>query len=86
VLAHLIVFHGEKSAQLDFAPVIVERRAIECAEDELLIVIAVIDANPHPFANARHLIRELYLYVIALLIFRHVEASKRFYLAVHGPP
>jgi hypothetical protein len=44
---------------------------IEPAEHDLLVIIAGIYGNPHPFRFTARVVRELHLYVVALGIFAH---------------
>ena len=56
-------------AQLQLARGIVHRRIIKRAEDQLLHIVTVVDANPHPFGNAVRLIWEFNFDVVTLLVF-----------------
>lgn len=68
MLPDFVVAHGKLRPESDRALVVVKWFVVQRAEDQLLIVVAVIDADPHPLPDPGGIIRELDLYKIAPLV------------------
>jgi len=47
------------------------RLTVERAENQLLVIMALVYQNPHPLGLGRSVISEFNLYMIATLKFRH---------------
>lgn len=60
--------HHELRPELDLSPVVPDRFVVQRAEDDLLLVVAARDADPHPLADAGGRVRELDLHVVAGLV------------------
>jgi hypothetical protein len=64
VIPYLLIAHGQLLAQLHVR--IVYRLVVQLTKDELAIIVAVFNEQPHPRPDAELLIFDLNLDVIAL--------------------
>ena len=67
---------GKFNAEFQLAAFVIDGHVLQSTEDELVLIIAAINANPHPLANARDFVRELYFDVVTLFVFVHLEAPR----------
>lgn len=71
MLSDLRVIHQQLFSRFKFSVVIVQRLIVELANNLLPIVVADLDAHPHPLTNAGSLAPNLELDVVTSLVFGH---------------
>ena len=75
MFAHLAVTDGELLANLKVTR-IYNGLVVQCAEQELTFLVAVMDAHPHPFTREVRILRGKFnFHVIAFIVLGHVSPS-----------
>jgi hypothetical protein len=67
VLAYFVIRHRELLSDAENR--VDHRFAIEPSEDEALLVVAIVDLNPHPFSVLRTIMPKLNLHMVASVLF-----------------
>jgi hypothetical protein len=71
VLADVVEADRELTSQLQFGSIIIERNVLQSTENQPFLIVAVIDADPHPFTDSRGIVWKLNFDEIALLVCSH---------------
>lgn len=69
MISNLVVTHRQQLPHFQIR--VYDGFTVEATKNKFVLIIAVIDSKPHPFALARILVSKFDLYVIAGLINRH---------------
>lgn len=75
MLTDLGIIHDEARTKLKFSVVLMEWLVVEPADDLLFLVVADLDANPHPLSDTRSFIGKFDFDVIARFVGCHLALA-----------